>query len=883
MGRVTTRRRSQRPRGSGMASVSGALTGAASVDTGARKPGLALAARFAVRELRGGLNGFGIFLACIILGVAAIAGVGSVARGMTDGLAREGQAILGGDISVRLLQRDATAEERRYLADLGSVSEVSTLRAIARTEDGEGQALVELKAVDGAYPLVGALLVEGGDDASALLSANTDGRFGALAEVEFLARSGAEIGDVLKLGETEVVLTGVIDSEPDRLSDGFSIGPRLMVDRAVLDATGLVQPGSLANWHYRVLMSGNPDTATVEATAERLADDFPDAAWRISTRSEAAPSLNRNIQRFAEFLTLIGLTALVIGGVGVANAVSSYLEGKRDVIATLKCLGAPAGLPVAVYLIEIMIIAGLGILIGLVLGALIPFVAGSLLSQFVPIAIDGIYPLELLLAAVYGVLTALAFALYPLGRSRQVSPTALFRDQVAPAFQRPPAVYLLAVAITLIVLSGLAIGLAFDRRIAAVFVGGAAGAFVLLRVVAWGLMALARRAPRGRSTVVRLAVGSIHRPGALTPAIVLSLGLGLTLLVALVLIDGNFRRELFGTIPQTAPSFFLLDIQGDEAPGLEAFVAEQAPGAVLEMQPMLRGRITHLNGVPSDEAEIDPDARWVLRGDRGITYSDAQPDNNDLTQGEWWPADYDGPPLVSFGDEVGQELRLALGETITVNVLGREITAEITSFRTINWQSLRMNSVMIFSPNTLRGAPFTSLATLAYPDGGTTETELAFLKSVVDAFPAVTVIRVKEAIETANNVVEQIGWAVRGASGITLTASMLVLGGAFAAGRRRRIHDAVVLKTLGATRSKLIGAYTLEFLLLGAATTVFGLIAGSLAAWVVLSAIMDVPFAFLPVPALGAAALALALTLVFGLAGTWRVLGQKAAPILRNL
>ena len=364
---------------------------------------------------------------------------------------------------------------------------------------------------------------------------------------------------------------------------------------------------------------------------------------------------------------------------------------------------------------------------------------------------------------------------------------------------------------------------------------------------------------------------------------VLSLGLGLTLLVALVLIDGNFRRELFGTIPATAPSFFMLDIQGEEGDALQAFVAENAPEAVLEMQPMLRGRITALNGVPAEEAEIDPEFRWVLRGDRGITYSATPPENSPVTAGEWWPADYDGAPLVSFGDEIAEGLGLAIGDTVTVNVLGREVTATITSLRTINWQSLSINSVMVFTPNAFRGAPFTSLATLAFPDGGTAEEELAFLKAVVAAFPAVTVIRVKEAIETANGIVEQIGWAVRGASAITLVASMLVLGGAFAAGRRRRTEDAVILKTLGATRGRLIAALSLEFLLMGLATAIFGLVAGSLAALLVLDAIMDVPFAFLPGPALGAAAAALALTLVFGLAGTWRVLGAKAAPVLRNL
>ncbi len=843
---------------------------------------LPLAFRFALRELRGGLAGFAIFLACIILGVATIAGVGSVARGMTEGLAAEGRTILGGDIAVTLLQRQTSPAERAWLAERGTVSEVATMRAIARRDDGEGQALVELKAVDTLYPLVGRVALEGDGDLADLL-APVDGIPGALAEAELVVRSGIEIGERFRLGTGTFVLRGIITSEPDRLSDGFSFGPRLTIAGDALASTGLVQPGSLVEWRYRVLMPGDPSDATVEALGEAAGQAFPEGAWRVRTRTDAAPGLEANIKRFAEFLTLIGLTALVVGGVGVANAVSGYLDRKRDVIATFKCLGAPAGFPVAVYLIEILIIAALGIVLGLAIGAAIPYVAGSLLAAVVPVPIGGVYPVELALAALYGFLTALAFALYPLGRARMVSATALFRDQVAPARQRPPLRYLAAVALTLAALSGLAIGLAYDQRIAAVFVAATAGAFLLLRLVALGVTALARHAPRTGSTMLRLAVGNIHRPGALTPAVVLSLGLGLTLLVALVLIDGNFRRELFGTIPQTAPSFFMLDIQGDEATELEAFVAENAPGATLEMQPMLRGRITALNGVPADQVEVDPDVRWALRGDRGITYSALPPEENALTAGAWWPPDYDGPPLVSFGDEVAEGLRLAIGDTVTVNVLGREVTAEITSLRTINWQSLSINSVMVFTPNAFRGAPFTSLATLAYPDGGTVEAELAFLKAVVAAFPAVTVIRVKEAIETANGIVEQIGWAVRGASGVTLLASMLVLGGAFASGRRRRTEDAVILKTLGATRGRLIGAFSLEFLLLGAATGIFGLIAGSLAAWLVLATIMNVPFAFLPGPALGAAAVALLVTLVFGLAGTWRVLGEKAAPFLRNL
>lgn len=845
-------------------------------------PAVPLALRFAFRELRGGVRGFGIFLACIALGVATISGVGSVARGMTDSVAQEGQAILGGDIGFTLTQRQASGGERAWLDKLGAVSEIATLRGMARRTDGTDQTLVEVKAVDEAYPLFGTVEIDGGGSAADLLQPR-GGVFGALAENELLLRLNLKVGDTIRLGTAEIAIRGTVAAEPDRLSAGFSIGPRLLLLRAALDQTGLVRPGSLVNWHYRVRLPGAPGDAAVKAVADAAKAAFPSAAWQVRTRADAAPNLRQTIDRFAEFLTLIGLSALVVGGVGVANAVSAFLEGKRGVIATLKSLGAPAGFPVAVYLAEILAIAAIGILIGVAVGAAVPYLADAALRNVVPVAIAGIYPRELALAALYGLTTALAFALYPLGRAREVSPTALFRDQVAPTRAEPRLFYRFAVALAVLALAALAITLAFDRRIAAIFVGATAGAFLLLRLVAAAIMALARRAPRQRSTALRLALGNIYRPGALTPSIVLSLGLGLTLVVALVLIDGNFRRDLFGSIPLDAPSFFFLDIDQADAGPFAALVARDAPGARLVLAPMLRGRIVKVAGVPAEQAKIDPDVKWVLDGDRGITYAATPPEGTKLVAGAWWPADYQGPPQVSFDRTIAEGLHLQLGDPVTVNVLGREITAEIASFREVEWRTLAMNSVMVFSPDAFRGAPFGSLATLAWPDGGTPAKEVALLRAVSAAFPTVTAIRVKEALDTVNSLVERIGWGVRAASAVTVLAAVLVLGGAFAAGRHRRIHDVVVLKTLGATRSRLVGAFALEFLLLGMATAVFAVIAGTLAAWFVLTEVMDIDFAFLPLPALGTAVVALVFTLLFGLAGTWRVLGQKAAPVLRNL
>jgi putative ABC transport system permease protein len=357
----------------------------------------------------------------------------------------------------------------------------------------------------------------------------------------------------------------------------------------------------------------------------------------------------------------------------------------------------------------------------------------------------------------------------------------------------------------------------------------------------------------------------------------------LTLVVTLVLIDGNLRRSLTSTIPEKAPSFFFLDIQADTMDDFRALIAREAPDAGLDVVPLLRGRVVAVAGVPAAKVEAAPEVRWVLSGDRGITYSATAPENSEIAAGEWWPADHQGPPRVSVEREVAEGLGLAIGDTITVNVLGREVTATVANHRSLEWQSMAINFVMVFSPDTFRGAPFTSLATLTFPDGASTERELDLLKTISNALPGVTIVRIREALETVNTLVGQLAWAVRAASSIALLASVLVLAGAFAAGRRQRVHDAVVLKTLGATRARLIGAFVLEFLGVGLVTAVFGVAAGALAAWYVLTSIMDVEFSFLAGPALSAAGLALALIVGFGLVGTWRVLGQKPAPILRNL
>lgn len=843
-------------------------------------PRLKVAFQLALREMRGGLKGFYIFLACIALGTGAIAAVNSVSTSITRSIATQGQSLLAGDIRFELNNREATSQERQFLDALGTVSVSTNLRSMARLPDGSDQSLVEIKAVDDVYPLYGTLKTEPAQPLPGLLAKQGD-VYGAIVAPLLIDRLGLAIGDEMLVGNARIKITGTIVSEPDAISEGFGFAPRLLTSRDALQASGLIQTGSLVEQVYKIrLTQPAKDFEAIRADATKA---LPNAGWSIRTSDRAAPSLTENVVRFSQFLTLVGLTALIVGGVGVANAVRAFLDSKRTVIATLKCLGAPVSVVVMVYFFQIAIIATIGILLGLVIGAIAPMIASYYLAQFLPIsASPALYPGALALAALFGALTTLAFAIVPLGHSREVPATALFRENGFESRALPSWPYLLATAIAILSLAGLAVFSAYDRRLALIFLVAMASGFVVLRLVAVGVAALARRSPRLPSAALRLAIGNIHRPGALTPSVILSLGLGLALLVTLALIDGNLRRELIGNLPERAPNFFFVDIQRNDLDSFRAILKDKAPNGQIVEVPMLRGRILAFNGTDVAKMEVPPEGRWVLRGDRGITYSEALPENAAVTDGEWWPSNYSGEPLVSFSQQEALELGLKIGDTVTVNVLGRNITAKISNFRKVEWESLSINFVMVFSPNTFAGAPHAWLATLTDATA-TPETEATILRAVTQKHPTITSVRVKDALDVVNSLVGQLATAIRAAAAIALLSSVLVLAGALAAGNRARTHDAVVLKTLGATRATLIRAFTYEYLLLGVATAIFALLAGSTAAWFVVTQVMNLPSSFLPTVALSTLAIAMVTTIGIGLAGTWRILGQKAAPVLREL
>jgi len=840
---------------------------------------LPIALRLARRELRGGLKGFRIFLACLLLGVAAIAGVGSLSQAMLQGVKDDGRALLGGEIDIRRIHTPASAAQLDWLrANSARLSRTAELRAMARHGVGEAevrQALVELKAVDAAYPLYGRVETAPAQPLDDAL-ARRDGRWGALVDPVLAQRLDLQAGDALKIGEATYTVRGELLREPDRAAQTFTLGPRVLVARNSLDATGLVQPGSLIYYHYRLDTPSDTDAA---AWKQALNDAFPDAGWRVRDLANAAPGMTRFVDRVTLFMTLVGLTALLVGGVGVANAVKAYLDGRRETIATLKCLGASGRLVFLVYLAQVMALAGLGIVLGLVLGAALPLGAGPILSRYLNFDLAlGVYPWPLAVAAVFGVLTTLAFTLWPLARAQAIPAAALFRDVVAHQAARLPAWALAAIAAAGLALAALAVANAQDRLFALGFVAGAAGALSAFRLAAAGVVAVAKRVPRARRPGLRLAVANLHRPGAPTGSVVMSLGLGLTVLVAIALIEGNLTRQVREDMPERAPAYYFIDIQPDQ---LAAFkeTALAVPGVeAVNTVPMLRGRITRVNGTPVAELTVPDDVKWVFQGDRGITWAREVPANSTVVAGEWWAPDHGGGQLVSIDAELGRAMGLKPGDTLTVNVLGRNVTAEIANFRRIEWSELRINFVMVFSPGPIAEAPQSHLATAHVAPGR----EAALEQAVADAFPNVSAIRVREVLQRISDVLANIATAVRATASVTLLSGVLVLAGAVAAGHRQRIYDAVMLKVLGATRRNVSVAFLLEYGLLGLVTAGIAAVVGSLAGWVVMTRVMDADFVLLPLAVVVTALLATAVTLAFGYAGTWRALRAKAAPLLRN-
>lgn len=834
---------------------------------------LALASRFARREMRGGLRGFRLLLACLALGVAAIAAVGTVRAAIEAGLQREGAALLGGAAELDFTYRFATEEERAWMeARATRVSEIAEFRSMAVV--GEERALTQVKAVDDAYPLVGTMSLEPDIPLDRALAVQ-DGTPGAVMERALSDRLGLAPGDTFTLGTKSYRLTALILREPDSAASGFALGPRTLLRRDALEGAGLLAPGTLFNSKYRLDL---PEGTDLEALETQARAQFENAGMRWTDARNGAPGVAQFVNRLSAFLVLVGLSGLAVGGVGVSAAVRAYLHGKTQVIATLRALGADRATIFQTYFIQIGTLSLLGIAIGLALGAFVPLLLSPIIEARLPVpATFSIYPAPLIEAAIYGTLTALAFTLWPLARSENVRAATLFRDAWSGARRLPGTRYLVVIAGLTVALVSIAGWFNGSWWLTLWTLGGIAGALLILALAAALIRFIARRAAHRARGLPRLrwALAAISGTGEGAGAVVLSLGLGLSVLAAVGQIDGNLRQAISGNLPDVAPSYFFVDIQKDQMPGYTERLETDPAVSRIDSAPMLRGVITQINGKPAADTAGD---HWVLQGDRGVTYAALPDEDTNITAGEWWSEDYSGPPLISFAAEEAEEMGLALGDTMTVNILGRDITGTVTSFREVDFSTAGIGFILAMNPSALSGAPHTFISTVYAED----HAEAGILRDLASAYPNITAVRVRDAIDRVSDVLASLAAATSYGALATLLTGFIVLIGAAAAGAEARTFEAAILKTLGAPRRQIALSFVLRAALLGLFAGTVALFAGAMGGWAVSTYVMETDFSLIWPSALMIILGGIAATVLAGLGFALKSLNARPAQVLRS-
>ena len=833
---------------------------------------LSTAWAIARRDLNARFRGLRLLLVCIFLGTAALAAIGTLTAAIERELASSGQELLGGDLEVEVWQRSLRPDERAALAEHGEVSSGFRLQAMASTADAA--APVELKAVDAKWPMFGRLTLADGRSVGA--PSGKDAYIAATA----IERLGIKVGESFRT----LRAAGVIENEPDRLSEGFQLGPTIIVAEGVPAEAGLLAPGALYQSKHRIAFA-NP-ARDPESVEEALGKAFPNAGFDFRTRDRASPGADRFVRQMSDFLTLVGLAALVIAGIGIAGGVSSYLDQRRASIATLKVLGATSADIVRIYAMQIGVAALVGSLAGLAAGVLVTPLLASALQGLLPVESGFIVsPPALLLAASYGLLVAFAFAAAPLLRARTYPAMALMRSGIVPLARDRRA--LLATGLGLAAICALALLTTAQPMLSGGFLLGAGGALALLAGLGWGIQALVRRLPRPRNPLLRSALANIHRPGAPTGALVTALGFGLAAFVLLAAVQSAIDGNIAQRVPREAPDYFVLDVPRDKEPRFFELIREDFPKAGIRTVPTMRGAILAYG--PKDKmvrvADLKeiPEGAWGLRGERGLTYADTIPDGNRVVAGEWWSPFHRGEPLVSIDAELAKSLDLEVGDYLTVGILGVERTARIASLREIDWESMGFNFILVFSRNAISDAPHNLVASIDLPDGADTAARGRLLRGLVQDLPSSSVIEVGGILVEARKLLEQVSLATLAAAGVTVLAGLAVLMGAIAAARAARTYDTVMLRVLGASRRQVLLLQLAEYGLLACVLAVVALLLGGGLAWVVITQLFE--FDWLPDwgEVLGVLGLGVALVLGFALAGSLPLLRAKPARALREL
>ena len=875
------------------------------------------------RETRGAWRHFLYFFVCIAIGVSALVGVSLFAAHVEHAVSGQAKGLLGGDLEIRS-SHPLSAESHTVLDTLDpreiTRTHVSELVAMAAhiaqgSSTAQTTQIVELKAVEFGYPLYGVLKIEPSISLDRLLRPDQSqcerACHGAVVQEALLLRMGLTVGSRIKIGKGEFLITGVVRTEPDRMANAFSLGPRVIISRAGLDSSALVQPGSrIRERELLRLPSGMPLEPLRAELRGRLAADHV----RISGYRDAQPQLKQFLEQLSRYLGLIGLTALFIGGLGVAMSIHAFMREKLKTIAILKTLGADSSMLVGTYVLQAIGLGLVGSVAGMLLGIVLqrvlpPLLAGAFVSDLLDqvgatAELSSVSIAPLLKGGALGLLTTLLFSLWPLLRVREIAPAAIFRrdvdqhsgDALSTSSWRVKAG--LQDRFGLATAAGLMCGLvilsvwqAGSWRVGGWYIGGVALAILTLVGCARLLVSGVRLLPSPASLTLRYALGNVLRPGGHTAGILVAIGLSVMIIVTVSLVERALLRQVGDSRPMDAPTFFFIDLQPDQTAGFSKLIGERTAGRIPEMTPLVRSRLHAVNGeeVKVDEERDQEERRdenkeerrkqWYLSREYVLTFLDQLPKGNEIVRGAWWqPGQRFTTPQVSVEEEAARSMGLDVGSQIDLDIQGATIRAEVSSIRKVDWGNFSTNFYMILSPGSLDGAPVTYVATIHVdPDQ-----EIPLQQAVVAGFPNVSAIHVGDVLRNFASVLDRLALAIRAVALFCVVTGGLVMAAALAATRYRRLYESVILKAVGATRGLIARTFATEYALLGLLGGILAIGLSSALSWVVLTQVFDLTWSLHPIVLFTGLGCTVLLTLLVGLLSTFRILGQRPLAILRH-
>ena len=882
-----------------------------------------LSLAMAWREMRGSWRRFVFFILCVAIGVGAVVGIELFATNVESIIVEDARSLLGGDVEVRSSrdlgeswQTVAAALNERNI-DITHVRELVGMAAVRERAVGDdahalrparATQLVELKAVDSRYPLYGRVGLSPDQPLHTLLapvsSCPDQPCFGIVVQDSLLIILGLDRGAHLKIGQAWFAVRGVLLKEPDRVASAFSLGPRVMISQDALVATDLVQTGSRMRQRYLLRM---PESLALGPILGALRGWLADEGVRVSSFRTAQPRIRNFLDQFSIWLGLIALTALLVGGLGIACTIHGFITHKLATVAILKTLGADAGFIMRVYLAQSGMMGCVGSLIGAAGGVGLQMVMPVMLAGLLPVAVSAtVTVMPLVKGLILGLGTTLLFTLWPLLAIRTISPALVFRRDVewdvAPAHE--PARWtivgrslrrfgqdrqrLLASAVIGAGLLLLAMWQARSVLLGAVFLSAFGAALVLLRAGAALLMNLVRRAPRPHAPVVRYALGRVRRPGPYTMSMTISIGVGVMVMATVVMVKMSLLEALGDRIPEDAPTFFFIDIQPDQTPSFERIVRAHMQTGTYALTPVVRSRLASLNGARvNPEAHMETRNGWYFTREYVLTEAADLPKDNTIVKGQWWPPHRPGSDQprsrraaarVSVEEEAARILGLDVGSTMAFDVQGVTLSAVVGSIRKVDWGSFSTNFYMILSPPSLEGAPLTYLSTATVsPDE-----EVPLQQALVRALPNVTAIQIGDVLANVARLLEQLTWVIQGMAFLSLISGAAVMVAALSSTRSRRVYEAAVLKVIGGTRRMLAQSFALEFAVVGTLAGVVGVVLACALSWAILRFFLDLPWVWQPAVMIWGLAATVGLAVVVGFMSTWRVLGQPPLAVLRR-